>query len=76
MRLMDLEPKDCATVTEILTGRRATSRLEEKGVKVGVIFNVTSKSPTGPIKIKVESTELMIGFELADKIIVKKSICN
>jgi Fe2+ transport system protein FeoA len=71
MRLMDLDNKDNGVVTEILAGRRATARLMEMGLTIGEEFIVVSKLTGGPIEIRVRGTDLAIGFELAEKVIVK-----
>jgi Fe2+ transport system protein FeoA len=73
MKLTNLDQNNIATVTDIEAGKFATQRIMDMGLCIGTSFKVISKLPNGPIEVEVRGTMLVIGGEIANKIIVNKN---
>lgn len=67
-----MRPGQEGVVVQIMAGRGLLSRLEAMGVRPGKrITKVSSMFGRGPVTILVDSTQIAIGFGIADKIIVE-----
>lgn len=72
VRLADLDQKDSATVMDIKAEKMATQRVMDMGLCIGTTFRVLSKLHRGPIEVSVRDTNLVIGYDLAKKIVVER----
>lgn len=60
------------TVLQILGGYGLTQRLQALGVRPGKkITKISSMFGHGPVTVRVDDTQIAIGFGMADKIIVE-----
>ncbi len=59
------------TVVEFLGGKGLARRLQSLGIRIGKkITNVSSMFMRGPVTVKVDGTQVAIGFGMAQKILV------
>lgn len=71
--LINLASNETGTVVDIIGGCGVVSRLMALGIRPGK--KVTKKSAMimrGPIVIQVDSTEIALGYGIAQKILVRK----
>jgi ferrous iron transport protein A len=60
------------TVLQILGGYGLTRRLQALGVRPGKkLTKISSMFGHGPVTVRVDDTQIAIGFGMADKIIVE-----
>ncbi len=60
------------TVLEILGGRGLILRLHALGIRPGkTVTKVSGMFGHGPVTVQVDTTQIAIGFGMADKIIVE-----
>jgi ferrous iron transport protein A len=60
------------TVIQILGGRGLTRRLEALGIRPGKkVTKISSMLFRGPITLRVDQTQVAIGFGMANKILVE-----
>lgn len=70
--LTDLELNQEGEIISIMGGSIATKRLADLGLISGTNIKVINKAPfSGPIKIEVRGSRLVLGRGLASKILVK-----
>lgn len=70
--LTDLEPNQKGEIISIMGGSMATKRLADLGLTSGTSIKVIKKAPfSGPVKIEVRGSRLVLGMGLASKILVK-----
>jgi ferrous iron transport protein A len=72
MTLADMKTGQTGTVVEVLGGHGLTKRLDALGIRSG--RKVTKLSSTlfrGPVMVRVNSTQVAVGFGMARKIIVE-----
>lgn len=70
--LSNLEPNQKGEIISIVGGSMATKRLADLGLMPGTKIKVIRKAPfSGPIKIEVRGSRLVLGRGLASKILVK-----
>ena len=69
--LTKLKSGQKGTVTEILGGQEAKSRLESMGIRIGKkITKINSMFMRGPITVQVGQTQIGIGYGMAAKVMV------
>ena len=72
LSVREMEPGETGTVVQILGGHGLVRRLESLGIRPGKrLTKVSSMFLRGPVTVQVDSTQLAIGFGMANKIIVK-----
>ena len=70
--LIELEPDQTAEIVSIMGGMMAVKRLADLGLTEGTKIKVITKAPfSGPVKIEVRGSRLVLGRGLASKILVK-----
>jgi ferrous iron transport protein A len=70
--LTQLKEGESGLVTEIQGGYGLHRRLESLGIRVGKkITKVSSQLMRGPVTLKVDNSQVALGYGLAKKIIVK-----
>lgn len=70
--LTDLEPNQKGEIISIVGGFTAVKRLADLGLTSGTKIKVIKMAPfSGPIKIEVHGSRLVLGRGLASKILVK-----
>lgn len=70
--LTDLELGQNGEIVSVMGGFMATKRLADLGLISGTKIKVIKKAPfSGPIKIEVRGSRLVLGRGLASKILVK-----
>ncbi len=74
MKLCNIETGECAEIMFIQSGRNAKRRLMEMGLVPKTRITVKRKSEnSGPIEINVRGSSLVLGRNIAEKVLVKKS---
>lgn len=71
--LINLASDETGVIVDIVGGRGVVSRLMALGIRPGK--KITKKSAMimrGPIVIQVDSTEIALGYGIAQKILVRK----
>ncbi|MEO0077319.1 MAG: FeoA family protein [candidate division WOR-3 bacterium] len=71
--LINLASNETGVIVDIVGGRGVVSRLMALGIRPGK--KITKKSAMimrGPIVIQVDSTEIALGYGIAQKILVRK----
>lgn len=72
LSVRQMEAGERGTVVQILGGHGLTRRLEALGIRPGrKLTKVSSMFLRGPVTIQVDSTQLAIGFGMANKIMVE-----
>jgi ferrous iron transport protein A len=70
--LTQLEEGETGVVVEILSGYGLLHRLESLGIRVGKkVTKVSSQLMRGPVTVKIDNSEVAMGFGMARKIIVQ-----
>jgi DtxR family Mn-dependent transcriptional regulator len=70
--LTDLEPGQKGEIVSVMGGFMAVKRLADLGLTSGTKIKVIKKAPfSGPVKIEVRGSRLVLGRGLASKILVK-----
>ena len=70
--LTDLKPNQTAEIVSIMGGMMAAKRLADLGLTEGTKIKVIKKAPfSGPVKIEIRGSRLVLGRGLASKILVK-----
>lgn len=70
--LADLKPDQEGEIISIIGGLMAIKRLADLGLISGTSIKVIKKAPfSGPVKIEVRGSRLVLGMGLASKILVK-----
>lgn len=70
--LTDLEPNQRGKIISVMGGLISTKRLADLGLTSGTKIKVIKKAPfSGPVKIEVRGSRLVLGRGLASKILVK-----
>jgi ferrous iron transport protein A len=70
--LTQLEEGETGVVVEILGGYGLLHRLESLGIRVGKkVTKVSSQLMRGPVTVKIDNSEVAMGFGMARKIIVQ-----
>lgn len=70
--LTQLEEGETGVVVDIQGGYGLTRRLESLGIRVGKnVTKVSSQLMRGPVTIKVDNSQVAIGFGMARKILVE-----
>jgi len=60
------------TVVTILGGRRLMQRLEGLGIRPGKkVTKITSSPFHGPVTLRVNNTQIAVGFGMANRIVVQ-----
>lgn len=73
--LTHLKRNETAEIISVLGGTNANKRLSDLGLIHGTKVKLLRKAPyKGPIEIQFRSTRLILGYGLASKIQVKKSL--
>jgi ferrous iron transport protein B len=70
MRLVDLEPGGTALVRQIEGGRTVRARLAALGFTLGAPVTIIRKNARGPLLVTLRGTQLALGHEEADHILV------
>lgn len=74
MLLTDLPTGQSAIIKEIVGGRGVVNRLNALGIIPGKkITKISSMVMRGPVVVRVENTEIALGFGMASKVIVSKT---
>ena len=69
--LLDLKPRETATVMEIKGGQALANRLNALGIRPGKqITKVSSHFSNGPVTVLVDRAQIAIGHSMADKIML------
>ena len=71
MSLSMVDPGKEVTLVDINGGRGVRSKLYSMGLVPGVKLTVLNRNNVGPIMVRVRDSRLVIGFGMAQKIIVK-----
>ncbi|MFQ6031481.1 MAG: ferrous iron transport protein A [Candidatus Zixiibacteriota bacterium] len=72
MDLTQLEEGESGVVVEIQGGYGFIRRLESLGIRVGKkVTKVSSQFMRGPITVRIDNSQVAIGFGMARKIIVE-----
>ena len=72
LTLSQIEAGQTGTIMQILGGRGLIQRLEALGIRPGKrVTKVSSMLFHGPITLKVNHTQVAIGFGMANKILVE-----
>lgn len=70
--LSDLKPGQEGEIISVIGGFMANKRLADLGITSGTKIKVIKKAPlSGPVKIEVMGSKLVLGRGLASKILVK-----
>ena len=73
INLISLKSGEKSVFIDVQGGWGIMRRLEAMGIRAGVIITkVSDQFLRGPVTIKVNNTQLAIGYNMARKIIVKK----
>lgn len=71
--LTQLEEGESGVVVDIQGGYGLTRRLESLGIRVGKkVTKVSSQLMRGPVTVRMDNSEVAIGFGMARKILVEK----
>lgn len=71
MALSMVDPGKEVTLIDIDGGRGVRSKLYSMGLVPGVSLTVLNRNNIGPIMVRVRDSRLVIGFGMAQKIIVE-----
>jgi len=71
MALSMVDPGKEVTLIDIDGGRGVRSKLYSMGLVPGVSLTVLNRNNVGPIMVRVRDSRLVIGFGMAQKIIVE-----
>ena len=72
LSVREMEPGETGTVVQILGGHGLVRRLESLGIRPGKrLTKVSSMFLRGPVTVQIDSTQLAIGFGMANKIMVE-----
>ena len=71
MALSMVDPGKEVTLIDIDGGRGVRSKLYSMGLVPGVSLTVLNRNNVGPIMVRVSDSRLVIGFGMAQKIIVE-----
>ncbi len=67
-----MEAGQTGTIIQILGGRGLTHRLEALGIRPGKkVTKINSALFRGPVTLRVDQTQVAIGFGMANKILVE-----
>lgn len=70
--LRQMNISQTGTVIKILGGRGLVLRLEALGIRPGKrVTKISSTFLRGPVTLRVDNTQVAVGFGMANKIIVK-----
>lgn len=70
--LTQLEQNQCGKVVEILGGSGICRKLDALGIRVGSeITKISSITSKGPVIIQLGSSQIVLGYGMAKKIIVE-----
>jgi ferrous iron transport protein A len=70
--LTQLEEGESGVVVDIQGGYGLTRRLESLGIRVGKkVTKLSSQLMHGPVTVKIDNSEVAIGFGMARKILVE-----
>lgn len=70
--LTQLEEGESGVVVDIQGGYGLTRRLESLGIRVGKkVTKVSSQLMRGPVTVRMDNSEVAIGFGMARKILVE-----
>jgi len=71
--LTQLQGGESGVVMDIQGGYGLTRRLESLGIRVGKkVTKVSSQLMRGPVTVRIDNSEVAIGFGMAKKILVEK----
>jgi ferrous iron transport protein A len=71
--LTQLEEGESGVVVDICGGDGLVRRLESLGIRVGKeVTKVSSQLMRGPITVRINNSQVAIGFGMAKKILVEK----
>ena len=72
MTLAEMKAGQTGTVVEVLGGHGLVQRLDALGVRPGrKVIKLSSTLFRGPVMLRVDSTQVAVGFGMARKIIIK-----
>jgi len=72
MTLAEMKAGQTGTVVEVLGGHGLVQRLDALGVRPGrKVIKLSSTLFRGPVMLRVDSTQVAVGFGMAKKIIIK-----
>jgi len=72
MTLHQMNTGQTGTVVSILGGRRLMQRLEGLGIRPGKkVTKITSSPFRGPVTLRVDNTQVAVGFGMANRIVVQ-----
>ena len=73
MDLTELKPGEQAIIDEIQGGNQMKQKVDNLGIRVGVsVKKISSQYMRGPISIQVGSTQIALGYRMAQKIQLRK----
>ena len=72
MPLAMVSPGEKATVVDIRAGRGLARRLTDMGLTPGTTLRVINSQSVGPILIDLRGSRLVLGFGVAQKIMVER----
>jgi ferrous iron transport protein A len=71
--LTQLEEGESGVVVDVQGGHGLIHRLESLGIRVGKkVTKVSSQLMRGPVTVRMDNSEVAIGFGMARKILVEK----
>ncbi len=72
LNLSQMEVGQTGTIVQVLGGRGLNHRLESLGVRTGKkVTKISSTLFRGPITLRVDHTQVALGFGMANKILVE-----
>ncbi|MEA2104132.1 MAG: FeoA family protein [Candidatus Cloacimonadota bacterium] len=74
MNLTELKSGERAIIEKIVGGNQMQQKMDNLGIRIGVsVKKISSQYMRGPISIQVGSTQIALGYRMAQKIKIKKS---
>lgn len=71
IRLSDLKPGVMARVSRLEGGRGFQRHLRTRGIREGEPISLVTRQPSGPLVVRVGSTQMTLGRGMAGKVIVE-----